>query len=576
MRIKSVKILGINFRSLKANKLYEFHNGESKDRLAPKVFAGLNGSGKSNFLELFSEIFYYLELYNFPTTSQEEKTGKGFGFEIEYYLPIVGLVDSTNQILVRIRKPLNELPEFSTSSEGSRDFRRIDFNEANADGIVEDYAMFLPKKIIAYTSGQNELLSNPYYKVRYHYFQQLADNTSAPERNLLDKNHLFFLDYDSNFAIFISNMLLANTHNLEYLKSVLGVKGLSSFRITLNLTDYRKNHIQLNYRFQKEIERLKLCATTWFIEKKDNIETKMLILDFKINDATILAFKFHFKNAFELFKVFYELDTLNLHLVPVRTRQLILNAHKSLNLSDEMPKPDPSSLVFRIEKIIVDKIIDNPEEPTKKIYYKALSDGEHQFSQVIGSVLMMEEPGCLFLFDEPNTHFNPKWRAKMIHILNYITGQNFDSSKRVTQVRQQEIIITTHSPFVISDSYKENVYKFEKGEFTKPEFQTYGSSIGLLLEMIFNRDISISDFSNQELDLLKESIKTKEDILAVKKALLRFGESIEKFDAYSYLMEKEKEFDLKNKQQLLEDEIEDEDEDEIEGFHGGTNLDNDL
>lgn len=542
MRIKSVKILGDNFRSLKANKLYEFYNTESSDRLAPKIFAGLNGSGKSNFLELFSEIFYYLELYHFPSVSDEDKINKDFGFEISYYLPIYdivadGIYTGLEQVLVSIKKPLNKNPEFSIQNNELHEFRRIDFSGINGETIN-----LLPKKIIAYTSGQNELLSNPYYKVRYHYFKQLEDNTSAPERNLLDKNHLFFLDYDSNFAIFIANMLLASPHNLEYLKKVLGVKGLSSFRITLNLIDYRKNYIQLNYRLQSEIERLKLCATTWFIEKKDDIETKLLILDFKVNEATIAAFKFHFKNAFDLFKVFYELDTLNLHLVPVRTRELILNAHKSLNLSDEMPKPDPSSLVFRIEKIIIDKIIDNPEEPFKKIYYKALSDGEHQFSQVIGSVLMMEEPGCLFLFDEPNTHFNPKWRAKMIHILNQITGKSFDSQRRVKQVRQQEIIITTHSPFIISDSLKENVYQFEGGIFKSPDMQTYGSSIGFLLELIFNRDISISDFSNEELKELKESVKSEEDILRVKRELLNFGESIEKFDAYSFLRAKEKEF----------------------------------
>lgn len=64
MKIKSVKILGSDFRSLKANKLYEFNVSDQKNRLSTKIFAGLNGSGKSNFLELFTEIFYF---WNFVT-----------------------------------------------------------------------------------------------------------------------------------------------------------------------------------------------------------------------------------------------------------------------------------------------------------------------------------------------------------------------------------------------------------------------------------------------------------------------------------------------------------------------------
>ncbi|AZQ59864.1 restriction system-associated AAA family ATPase [Maribacter sp. MJ134] len=543
MRIRSIEILGNSFRSLKPNQRFEFNNSKDTKQLSTKIFAGLNGSGKSNFLELFSEVFYYLELYHLPSASEEDRLGKSFGFIIEYYLPYVSVQTGIHnqdeeQYLVRISKKLGEHPEFSLHFNKEKDSRRVDYT--GPEGETKD---ILPKKVIAYTSGQNELLSNPYHKVRYHYFKQLeGDKQKGPNHNPMEKNTLFFMDYESNFSVFICNMLLAKKVNLDYYKNILAVEGLNNFRITLNLIDYKNKNVALGYRLQKELQSLKLCATTYYEEESKTGFISKVILDYKVNQATIEAFKFHFKNAFDLFKVFYEFDTLNLHTVPVMTRKLIMNAHKTLNLSDEMPKVDPSSLIFRIEKITVDKIIDRAENEIKEIFYKSLSDGEHQFSQVIGSVLMMEEPGCLFLFDEPNTHFNPMWRAKMISILNKITGVEFDSNKRVSRVRQQEVILTTHSPFVISDSFKENVYKFENGIFTNPELQTHGSSITFLLELIFNRDISISDFSNEKLIQLKESLQTKEDIARVKRSLLEFGESIEKFDVYSYLMEKEEEF----------------------------------
>ena len=169
---------------------------------------------------------------------------------------------------------------------------------------------------------------------------------------------------------------------------------------------------------------------------------------------------------------------------------------------------------------------------------------------------MMEQDGCLFLMDEPDTHFNPVWRAKMIEMLNHVTAYGFDSNGKPEAVRKQEIIITTHSPFVISDSLREDVYKFDKvnGEVTyiNPKVETYGASIGLLLQEIFDRRISISDLSNFDLDELRNALKelkTPEAIRAkieeTKAKLIDFGESIEKFDLYSLLRQIEKDFESK-------------------------------
>jgi restriction system-associated AAA family ATPase len=536
MRLISVKILGENFRSLSANKLYSFNVKQRTDRLSTKVFAGLNGSGKSNFLELLAEIFFYLERYHLKTASLSDKKAKNIGFEIEYILPIRFVSNSITAFdcgdqgcHVRIIKQLNELPEFAYCKYGDPDFiRRDDATEH-----------LLPNRVIAYTSGQNELLSNPFFKIRYHYFKEFQ-KASAPNGYSVN-DRLFFLDNSSNFSIFIANMLLAPPAKLKYIKEIFKIDDLHSFRITINYVDYKKKPIAISETIQKIIEQLKLCSTSWIARRKD--KEHLLILDYTINEATKDSFLFHFKTSFELFKAFYELDCLNLNLVAIDTRSLILKAHKTLNLSDELPKPDPSRLVFRIEKIILNKTVEEGHKP-RQIYYKGLSDGEHQFNEVIGSVMLMEQEGCLFLMDEPDTHFNPIWRAKMIEMLNQVSAKSYNAKGRPETVKQQEIIITTHSPFVISDSYKEDVYRFRRGEFKNPELETYGGSVGMVLETIFDRDISISDYSNEDLNELKSSIKESSDIPRVKRELLKFGESVEKFDAYSFLQAKEEEFKM--------------------------------
>ena len=347
---------------------------DREDRLSTKVFAGLNGSGKSNMLELLAEIFYYLEVYRLNSLNSSLKNANDFevkGFEIEYYLPMVkpsakGIVDFENafefNMHTRVVKPLGELPEFSRKGLGKIQFERIE----------EGYKYLLPTKIIAYTSGQNELLSNPFSKIRYYYFKELSNNIStnskkedskdedSEDENSAENDRLFFIDNSSNFSVFISNMLLTKPEKLKYIKEIFKIQDLNSFRITINYLDSSKKKIPLSKRIENNINKLKLCATSWILQKEGKSE--ILIMDYKVSESTHEAFKFHFDSSLGLFNVFYELESLNLNLVDKNTRDLIFKANKSFNLSDEMPKPDPSRLVFRIEKIFLNKFIEEGEK----------------------------------------------------------------------------------------------------------------------------------------------------------------------------------------------------------------------
>lgn len=572
MKLLSVKILGGNFRSLAPNKLYQFNLPTSKHRLNAKIFAGLNGSGKSNFLELLSEIFYYLEIFHLKSVPETEKIAPNIGFEIEYLLPFskkvekglfkTGVLDSGDEKYfethVRIVKPLGELPEFSMKKRGEDGFDRVDLNTEK----------LLPSKVIAYTSGQNELISNPYFKLKYHYFRMFEKGEGASSEE--PQHRLFYLDYNMNFSVFIANMLLANEIKVDYLKRLLKINGLESFRITINTNDLYKKAIPYSSILADGLEALKLCASTW-VEKSVG-KYDVLILDYKVNSHTIDAFRFHFQNSFKLFKLFYELEIFNLFLVSKKMRDAILQSPKHLNINDELPKPDPSRLVFRIENIRISKLIGSDPSNSRHIHYKLLSDGEHQFNEVVGTVLLIEEHGCLFLMDEPDTHFNPMWRAKFIKLLNLAAASKLEKKEKLLQdekgnpaldstggqqteiyyhlseVFDQEIIITTHSPFVISDSFTNDVYKFQKNgkviEYSNPEaIETYGASVGLILQEIFNRDISISELAKYDLDELRaafanlkseESIREK--IAETKLLLMEFGESMEKFDLYNFII----------------------------------------
>lgn len=550
MRLLSVKILSEGgFRSLTQNKLYSFEESIESNRLSTKVFAGVNGSGKSNFLELLSDIFYYLEVYCLALVDQSKKKKEkaqdakkvdNIGFEIEYLLPRPTEIldddyyidiNNNDYIHVRIAKPIGEDPEFSIYNEIAN--KRIDKN----------IHLLLPKRIIAYTSGQNELLSNSYMKLRHRYFEQFQKQnhcvTSA------DKHRLIYLDHSINHIVFIANMLLGDKNKIEYVSNILKIKNLHSFRITLNEVDIDNKPVKFIGELEEYRDKLKKCATTWILKQEKN--RLFYIFDFHITDATMEAFSYHFGSAFNLFKAFYDLEMQNLYLIKKGDRRLISKVHKSFNFTDDLAKHNPFRLIFRIENIMLEKKIIGEEDPVL-IKYKSLSDGEHQFNEIIGSILMMEEDGCLFLLDEPDTHFNPQWRAKMVEIINYVSATNYTSDKIPTKVKKQEIILTTHSPFIVSDTQREDVYIFERKDnetsYKKPEVETYGASINLILQEVFDRSNSISDYANNAMEELKKEIlkaTSKGELLKLRQEVFDFGESFEKFDLYNLLSIKEKE-----------------------------------
>src|SRR5690606_10641300 len=105
----------------------------------------------------------------------------------------------------------------------------------------------------------------------------------------------------------------------------------------------------------------------------------------------------------------------------------------------------------------------------EKVYLKNLSDGEHQLLHTIGLCLLFRHEPALFLLDEPETHLNPDWRASYISTLRDALEAD-ESSQRV----MREVLLTSHSPFIISDCQQENVliFKKEKGQVTcrRPDF----------------------------------------------------------------------------------------------------------
>lgn len=552
MKIKRVKMLTA-FRGLPAGYEVKFNDqGKYSKGIIPKCFVGLNGSGKSNVLEVIAEIFYYMEMYYKADKNAVAALKTGFGFEIDYELPKLHVMAARNAWgeLSEYLGKTNENPIIKLI-KNEHQYPKIDVwvgdkKIANSSSANELNEGLLPARIIAYSSGMNELLSNPFIKMDFNYYDEMKEK-NANDSMLM--NRLFFMNYDSNKFIAISNFIFdAEDYdmgkyapeqkatdfggiNLKPLKEQLKIEDIKSFTIKLKL---KKDVEYLNSTLNIALDKLEKCAT--FINKVESgtksetyIETELV---YWVNKATKEAFRYYFKTAYELFRALYFFQLLNIGRISPDLRKRVQNARAGAgeNLSDILPKLEAEALIFRIADIAFRK------ENEASLYYRMLSDGEHQMIQVFGSLLLMEEPGDLFLLDEPDTHFNPEWRSKFVNIAN-------DS---IDKQREQEIILTTHSPYIVSDCRKENVYIFQRNDDgtvrqpKSPEINTFGASISILSDVVFGKEDTISELSKKKIEEIRRMpMKTLEDIQAAKEESRVLGESVEKVLLFKALITKE-------------------------------------
>lgn len=147
--------------------------------------------------------------------------------------------------------------------------------------------------------------------------------------------------------------------------------------------------------------------------------------------------------------------------------------------------------------------------------------------------------------DGSETHLNPDWRASYISTLRAALEAD-EATKNV----MREVLLTSHSPFIISDCRKENVLVFSKDPetrevaWTRPDFETFGASATLITNEVFGRIETIGDFANEELKKVEAKSKSPgTDTRQLARELDRsFGDSIEKTLAITRILQSQKEF----------------------------------
>ncbi len=134
----------------------------------------------------------------------------------------------------------------------------------------------------------------------------------------------------------------------------------------------------------------------------------------------------------------------------------------------------------------------------------------------------------LLLFDEVELYLHPNWQKRILKIiLNFI--------KENQLAKNLHVIVSSHSPFILSDIPKENVIFLEKDEETgncinatdkMKDFNTFGANIHTLLSHgFFMKDGLMGEFAKSKIERIKRfydfTTKYKDKIFSKEKVHLR-------------------------------------------------------
>lgn len=150
--------------------------------------------------------------------------------------------------------------------------------------------------------------------------------------------------------------------------------------------------------------------------------------------------------------------------------------------------------------------------------YEELSDGEQM---VLGRMalfhLLQGQQDALLLLDEPETHFNDKWKREIVDIIDEAIGHTAN-----------DVLISTHSAIVLSDVFNDEIVMVHKtpegSEARSVSEQTFATDPSALMMTVFEADDSIGKRAQEFIEkMLRQATGSPADIQQLEQLIARMG-----------------------------------------------------
>lgn len=271
----------------------------------------------------------------------------------------------------------------------------------------------------------------------------------------------------------------------------------------------------------ESIERV-ISDFTDIINHLDNIfDHKEIIRDDKFKEIILTYINSsleHSKYA-EIYKVIDENICPYFHSESKIKNQLKVNGLESVGITLNLKKDH--EVIEQIKRQLIQLKEAKLEIPFLQMKIDKLSAGETSYISMVTRMLSAfnytDQSGtdikeiCLIL-DEPGNSFHPDWQKRFIHNLNKFL-ELYNSTVNNIKVN---IIITTHSPFILSDFSNGHILKLDRASkktIIKPnESSSFGANIhDLLANDFFLRDGFMGEFAKETIQGLIRDLNSSKD-----------------------------------------------------------------
>ncbi len=150
--------------------------------------------------------------------------------------------------------------------------------------------------------------------------------------------------------------------------------------------------------------------------------------------------------------------------------------------------------------------------------YEELSDGEQM---VLGRMalfhLLEGQQDALLLLDEPETHFNDKWKREIVDIIDDAIGHTYN-----------DVLISTHSAIVLSDVFDDEIVVVQKtaegSSARNVNEPTFGTDPSALMMTVFHAEDSIGKRAKEFIESkLRQTAGTPSQVKELERLIGRMG-----------------------------------------------------
>ncbi len=474
------------------------------------LLIGRNGLGKSNLIEILALIFRDLDLIN----KQEDLESWAYYDDRGHFEYIIRYECYNYDIQITVKKDIFKCELFTSETESVE----IPFKNWKAD----KSNLYLPNYIIGYYSGENKRINEiiePHALIEKRLQKNWHRRKTLPERNF---RRLFFTENKHSQLLLITLAIYRN--NVHY-KNL--IKRL--FKDYLQIEEITKFDIRFNNprsRFYKEIGAGADFFEENFTSSKSNVKFPFWNLKGKVNTLIGILFNHHLENA--SYRT-YENDGEDkrrfvkefLDLKDTTIQEIQEDIYKSFEHPIDFF--DALESTFNLEILSEISVSVKLTGIDTIVKFSQLSEGQQQILTVIGMLLVTGRDECLFLFDEPDTHVNPRWQRDYVKLLSDF---NLNGSK-------SHVIVATHSPLIVQSSENADVFLFKKHEgkveIDAEQHQLHNWRIDQVLQSEYfefenTRPPKLDYFMKRRDRILSKTSITKEDLDYLKKLDLEMGE----------------------------------------------------